>query len=442
MILGYIGVYFKEIYTVFMDMAPYFFFGLTVAGILHVFMKKEFIARHLQKDNVFSVIKAALLGVPLPLCSCGVVPAALSLRKSKASEGATVAFLISTPQTGADSIIATFGLLGIVFAVFTPFAALASGIMGGLMTLIWRSGQRQEVVPSDAAIDCNICFEKNPHSHSLLEKVKKMAVYAYREFLDDISVRLGIGIAISAVIALVVPDNFFAHYVSNDFVSMLLMIAVGIPLYVCATASLPIALALIDKGISPGAALVFLTVGPATNAATIMLIASSMGKRVVTIYVGSIAVMAIINGYILNAIFKATGAPLPMIGHVHEGHVHGPAHALVPTLFAAVFAVILAASFFRRARETVMPGIVRLFSRAPSPAAQSRYEEHTLIIEGMSCMKCRNKVAAALKAVPGVNETQVDLVSCTAKVNGSVTTERLVEAVEKAGYKAIDKSLR
>jgi uncharacterized membrane protein YraQ (UPF0718 family)/copper chaperone CopZ len=442
MILGYSGVYFKELYTVFMDMAPYFFFGLAVAGILHVFMKKEFIARHLQKDNFLSVIKAALLGVPLPLCSCGVVPAALSLRKSKASEGATVAFLISTPQTGADSIIATYGLLGIVFAVFTPFAALASGIAGGLMTLIWRSGQRQEVLPSDAAFDCNICFEKNPHSHSLLEKVKKMAVYAYREFLDDISVRLGIGIAISAVIALVVPDNFFAHYVSNDFVSMLLMIAVGIPLYVCATASIPIALAMIDKGLSPGAAFVFLTVGPATNMATITLIATTMGKRIVTIYLGVIAVMAIINGTILNIVFKTTGAPLPVIEQVHAGHMHGAHHALLPTLFAAAFSVILAASFFRRARETVMPGLVRLFSRASSAAAQGRYEEHTLIIEGMSCMKCRNKVAAALKAVPGVSEAQVDLVSCTAKVNGSASTERLIEAVEKAGYKATDKPIR
>jgi len=442
MILGYIGVYFKELYTVFMDMAPYFFFGLTVAGVLHVVMKKEFIARHLQKDNVFSVVKAALLGIPLPLCSCGVVPAALSLRKSKASEGATVAFLISTPQTGADSIIATYGLLGIVFALFTPFAALLTGIVGGIMTLVLPGRRQEGVLLSAAGFDCNICFEKDPHRHSLLEKIKGMAVYAYKDFFDDISVRLAVGIVLSAVMALVIPDNFFSQYLGNEFVSMLVMIVIGIPLYVCVSASIPIALAMIAKGLSPGAAFVFLAVGAATNIATITLVASTMGKRIVTIYLGVVAVMAIINGTILNIIFRTTGAPLPVIEQVHAGHVHGAHHALLPTLFAAAFSVILAASFFRRARETVMPGIVRLFRHSPTAAAQSRYEEHTLIIEGMSCMKCRNKVAAALKAVPGVNEAQVDLVSCTAKVNGSASTERLVEAVEKAGYKATDKSLR
>jgi len=435
MISGYIADYFKELYTVFMDMAPYFFFGLTVAGILHVLMKKEFIVRHLQKDNFLSVIKAAILGVPLPLCSCGVVPTALSLRRNRASEGATLAFLISTPQTGADSIIATFGLLGIVFAVFTPFAALASGIAGGLMTLLWRGMQRQ-ALPSAAAFDCNSCFEKDPHRHSLLEKLKGMAVYAYHEFLDDISVRLGIGIAVSAIITLVVPDDFFARYMGNDFVSMLIMIAVGIPLYVCATASIPIALAMIDKGLSPGAAFVFLTVGPATNMATIMLIATTMGRRIVTIYLGTIAVMAIINGTILNFIFKATGAPLPVIEHVHEGHVHGPAHALVPTLFAAIFAVILAASFFRRARETLVPAVARLFSRAAPAAAENRYVAYTLTVGGMTCTKCRNKVAAALKAVPGVREVEVDLATHIAKVKSSMSSQdKLVKAVEDAGYK-------
>ena len=254
--MNYISVYFKELYTVFMSMAPYFFFGLTVAGILHVFMKKEFIARHLQRDSFISVIKGALFGVPMPLCSCGVVPATLSLRKSGASEGASVAFLITTPQTGLDSVIATYGLLGIVFAAFTPFATFFTGIAGGALTLIWR-GKLQRGSTAAGMPECNICFATGPHRHSLAEKAVIAAKYAYKEFLDDISVRLAIGIALSAVIALAVPDDFFSRYLSNDFLSMLLMIAVGIPLYVCATASLPIALALIDKGISPGAALVF-----------------------------------------------------------------------------------------------------------------------------------------------------------------------------------------
>jgi uncharacterized protein len=430
-IAGYIAEYFKELYTVFMNMAPYFFFGLTVAGVLHVLMKREFIVRHLQKDNAFSVVKAALLGVPLPLCSCGVVPAALSLRKNRASEGATLAFLISTPQTGADSIIATLGLLGVVFAVFTPFAALAAGIAGGLATLVWRGKGQEAAAPADD-FDCSICFEKGPHRHTLFDKVKGMAVYAYKDFLDDISVRLGIGIAISALITLVVPDNFFERYISSDFLSMLLMIAVGIPIYVCATASIPIALAMIAKGLSPGAAFVFLAVGPATNMATITLIASKMGKRVVTIYLSVIAGMALLNGTLLNLIFKITGAPLPVIENIHEGHMHGAHHGVVPEIFAVLFALILAASFFRRARETIGPTLSRMFPGAAP--ADGRPVEQTLFIVGMSCNKCRNKVAAALKMVKGAENVSVDLESGIARVMGTVAREKLIKAIEDTGY--------
>jgi uncharacterized protein len=430
-IAGYIAEYFRQLYTVFMDMAPYFFFGLTVAGALHVLMKKEFIVRHLQKDNFWSVFKAALLGVPLPLCSCGVVPAALSLRKNKASEGATLAFLISTPQTGADSIIATFGLLGIVFAVFTPFAALMTGMVGGLVTLVWR-GRAQPGSAAEASFDCNICLVKDPHEHSLWEKAKAMAVYAYKDFFDDISVRLAIGIALSALIALVVPDNFFARYVGNDFVSMLLMIAVGIPLYVCATASIPIALALIDKGLSPGAAFVFLTVGPATNMATITLIASAMGKRIVTIYLGVIAGMALLLGTLLNFVFSATKAPLPVIEHVHGHHLHTQGHPLVPTIVTVVFTAVLVASFYRRSRETVVPRLARLFSRKAPEGTEKTF---VLSIDGMTCTKCRNRVSAALRMVPGTGEVEVDLASKIAKVKGTAALEKLVKAVENAGYK-------
>jgi len=434
---GYTSEYLRELYSVFMSMAPYFFLGLTVAGILHVFMNKEFIARHLKKDNFVSVVKGALFGVPMPLCSCGVVPATLSLRKSGASEGAAVAFLISTPQTGLDSIVATYGLLGMVFAAYTPFATFFTGIAGGALTLLWRGKQRHESTAA-VATECNLCFATGPHRHTLAEKVLVMAKYAYHDFLDDISVQLVIGIALSAVIAFAVPDNFFSRYISNDFLSMLLMALVGIPLYVCATASLPIALALIDKGISPGAALVFLTVGPATNAASIMLIGSAMGRRVVTIYVSSVAVMAIINGYILNFIFKATGAPLPVIRHAHEGHVHGAASTLVPVLFAAVFALILAASLFRRAHEIIVLTTARIFRRSAPQAEGSGYSEHVLTIEGMTCVKCRNKVAAALKNVPGVENVSVDFKTRTAKVTSSCPREELIKTVKDAGYTVVN----
>jgi uncharacterized membrane protein YraQ (UPF0718 family)/copper chaperone CopZ len=425
--------YLKELYIVFMDMAPYFFLGLTVAGILHVFMNKEFIARHLQKNNFISVLKGALFGVPMPLCSCGVVPATLSLRKSGASEGASVAFLISTPQTGLDSIVATYGLLGMVFAAYTPFATFFTGIAGGALTLLWRGKQRQERT-SSLASECNLCFATGKHRHTFAEKVPAIAKYAYRDFLDDISVQLMFGIALSAVIAFAVPDDFFSRYIGSDFLSMLLMALVGIPLYVCATASLPIALALIDKGISPGAALVFLTVGPATNAASIILIASVMGKRVATIHVSSVAVMAFINGYILNFIFKATGAPLPAIGHAGETHAHNAAHELVPSLFAALFALMVAASLFRRARETVVPVFARIFSGTVPPGEEGPPAEHILIIEGMTCARCRSRISSELKKVHGINDVQVNLETRTVKVKATALRRELIKAVERAGF--------
>ncbi|MBN2038308.1 MAG: SO_0444 family Cu/Zn efflux transporter [Chitinispirillaceae bacterium] len=423
--------YIEEFAGVFSDMAPYFLFGLTVAGILHVLLKKEFILKHLQKNSIASVIKAALVGIPLPLCSCGVVPTALSLRKNRASEGATVSFLIATPQTGVDSIAATYGLLGLTFAVFTPFAALFAGIMGGFVTLLWRSNRPEEYV-SQEGFACNLCLNNTPHRHSLAEKTRAAASYAYKEFLDDISMRLLFGIAVSALIALLVPDDFFTTYLGNDFLSMLVMIIAGVPLYICATASIPIALALIDKGLSPGAALVFLTVGPATNAATITLIASEMGRRVLAIYLGVISIMAIVNGTVLNVIYRLTDAPLPTMSVSHLHHMDEINYfALILTI---LFTLIFAASLYRRTKERLLAYIVSRKKRAAAASGVHPPSETTLAIEGMTCNKCRNKVTLALRAVPGVSEVEVEVKSGSAKIQGTAVKQELVQAVEKAGY--------
>ncbi|MBN2188690.1 MAG: SO_0444 family Cu/Zn efflux transporter [Chitinispirillaceae bacterium] len=426
--------YGREFGNVFMAMAPYFLIGLSIAGVLHILLKKEFIVRHLHTHGIGSVFKAALFGIPLPLCSCGVLPTALSLRKNGASEGATVAFLIATPQTGVDSIAATYALLGLTFAVFTPFSALTAGVVGGFVTLVWRS-QRNVATGTASDVACNLCMQSGPHPHSLTEKIKGMASYAYREFLDDISIRLLAGIAISALIALLVPDDFFSRYLENDFLSMLVMIAVGIPVYICATASIPIALALIAKGLSPGAALVFLTAGPAANAATITLIASIMGRRVAAIYLGTIATMAIVNGTILNAVFRMTGAPLPTMdaGHGHH-HLHGEVE-LLPTILAIAFAFIFLASLYRRTAAHPRPWFVNRLFRPRSGQPADATTRQTIGIDGMTCSRCRNAVTLALTAVPGVYDAQVNLSAGIALVTGSASEADLAKAVEAAGYR-------
>ncbi|MCG7851792.1 MAG: permease, partial [Methanosarcinaceae archaeon] len=226
----------REIINTFIVMAPYLLLGLTFAGILHILFSKEFIIRHLGGNDLKSIVKAAVLGVPLPLCSCGVIPTALSLRKSNASTAATVSFLVSTPQTGIDSIIATYGMLGPVFAVFRPFAALVMGIGAGVATMIFCAkydSANHAAVPST---ECPMCFDPSPHKHMFHEKVRSMARYAYVDFLDDISIQLVVGIVLAGLITFFIPEDFFSRYIGNDFAEMALMIVGGIPLYVCATA--------------------------------------------------------------------------------------------------------------------------------------------------------------------------------------------------------------
>ncbi len=308
----------NEIFSTYISIAPYLFLGLLFAGLLHVVFKKDFVAKHLGKNNLFSVIKAAILGVPLPLCSCGVIPTALFLRKKKASKGATLSFLISTPQTGIDSIIATYGMMGPIFAIFRPLAAFVTGIVGGIVTNFVEKKDEPETLNIEEKFECDTCDVEEPHSHTVLERVTSGLNYAFVEFLDDITIQLIVGIIIAGFISFLIPDNFFADFGGGGFGGMLLMIAVGIPLYVCATASIPIAVSLILKGISPGAAFVFLVVGPATNAATITLISRALGKKLIAIYLTVISVFAILGGLLLNYIFDIVGKPEMLMTHHHE----------------------------------------------------------------------------------------------------------------------------
>jgi uncharacterized protein len=315
----------KEIQVVYFQMAPYLLFGLSVAGVLHVFFDRNFILRHLGKSDLASVVKAAILGVPIPLCSCGVIPTAVSLRKNGASKGATVSFLISTPQTGVDSVAATYGMMGPVFAIFRPLAAFLMGVVGG----VFVNGLAKKDVCCDheksdveAASNCKSCKVEagiKKETLSFTQKLRKFVYYAYFEFLDDISVNLVVGVVLAGLIAFVVPVDFFETYIKNEFLSMIIMIVAGIPLYICATASIPVAVALMMKGLSPGAAFVFLAVGPATNAATMTMIFKELGRHVFIIYISVIAVLSIVAGYALNYVFSLVGKydVIAML-HVHD----------------------------------------------------------------------------------------------------------------------------
>ncbi len=301
------------VYEVYLNIAPFLLIGLSFAGILHIFVGTEFITKYLGKKGLWSSVKASLLGVPMPLCSCGVIPTAFQLKKSGASSGATVSFLISTPQTGVDNIVLTYAMLGPIFAIFKPLYALVSGIIGGLVTDLFTYND-QEVSNLKAEATCtSACCSHKHEGHDSKTKRNKFAEffhYAYIEFLDDLAPQLVVGIILAGLIS-IIPNSLFSYVEGNYFFQILLVLLIGIPLYVCDTSSLPIALALFAKGLLPGAIFVFLVVGPATNIATITLIAKSMGRKIISVYLSVITITGVLGGLIVNYIYTVTKFPTP-----------------------------------------------------------------------------------------------------------------------------------
>jgi len=301
-------------------MAPYLLLGFSVAGFLSVLVPPKFVEKHLGSNKFLSIIKATAAGIPLPLCSCGVIPVAAGLKKSGASKGATTAFLISTPQTGIDSIMVTYGLMGPVFTIFRVGAAIVSGIIGGMTVSLSDTaeekttntkngnGNQPEAESEDTVKATEDRTEAtgnecNKIKHlTLKEKLIKAFSYGFSTLPKSIGGSLAGGILAAAFISAIIPPNFFQSIGGDSFLSMICMLLFGIPIYVCATSSVPVAAALMMKGISPGAALVFLMTGPATNAAAIATIHSMMGKKCTAVFLGSLAATSLGAGYLLNLI--------------------------------------------------------------------------------------------------------------------------------------------
>jgi hypothetical protein len=333
----------KEIWHTFSTAAPYILFGTFMAGFIHIFFDREKVVKHLGKPGFKSVFLAALFGIPLPLCSCGVLPTAMSLRKNGASKGATLSFLISTPETGVDSIFLSYALLDPLMTIFRPFAALITAIAAGVSENLF--GKKDKPAPAPKEEKCVFCEkEGHEHDHTFLSKFIHSMEYAFVDLLGDIALWLVIGISIGGVITYFAPASLIENYLGYGWPAMLLMLLIGIPLYICASASTPIAAALIAKGMSPGVALVFLLAGPATNTAGIITIAKFMGKRSVFIYLAAISACSIGLGFLLNYIYKIFHIDiLTVLGkgsHSHLAHNAG--------LFAAPLLIILMINATRR----------------------------------------------------------------------------------------------
>ena len=324
---------FFDFWNTTLEMSPYLLFGFFVAGLLSAFVSRRFVETHLGGRGILSVIKASLFGVPLPLCSCSVIPVSMSLRKHGATKGSTISFLLSTPQTGMDSIFVTFSLLGAVFAIFRPIIAFLTGIIGGILVDTFAHGDAEPLPSLQENENISALHEK--FSHRLSRGLK----YGFVTLPSDIGRAVIIGLFVAALISAFVPDNFFADKLGRGIFPMFVMMVTGIPVYVCATASVPVAAAMILKGLTPGAAFVFLMTGPATNAATIVTIWKVLGKTVALIYLATVAGLAILSGLFLD--FLAPNINLAVASRVH---IHPD--SMLTIAFKYVCAILLMALLF------------------------------------------------------------------------------------------------
>ena len=291
---------------VFAMMAPWLVFGFLMAGIVAVLIPRNWVNRVMGgSSGILGILRAVAIGIPLPICSCGVLPIAAGLRKHGAGKGPTAALLVSTPQTGIDSILATYGLMGPVFAIARPVAAALTGIVGGMVVSAVGGEDAETVVTEDA----------QPGSRG----IKAILWQAYRRLLGSVAKPLAVGLAISALVTVLVPDGFFAEaFGGRDWLAMPAMAVIGFPMYVCSTASIPIAASLVLKGVSPGAAFVFLMVGPAMNAISVTTVSSLIGSKATVAYVATIVVGAILCGCAVNLFTDAAGGAGTVTCASHE----------------------------------------------------------------------------------------------------------------------------
>lgn len=392
-------------------MSPYLLLGFLIAGLLKAYVPKEKYIGHIVQPTFRSVLWAALAGVPLPLCSCGVIPAGIALRKEGAGKGAVVSFLISTPQTGVDSIAATCSLLGMPFAIIRPLAAFITGLAGGAAT-----NRFDATVSANDIINC-----KEEANYEGKSKFMQALYYAFVEMLQNIGKWLIIGILFAGLIAIFLPDGIFSTYLHNPLLNMLIVLAVAVPTYTCATGSIPIAAALMMKGLSPGAALVFLMAGPATSIASIMLIGNALGKRTLLIYIGTIIAGAMLFGLAIDYVMPANWFDISLMNHdlLHVHHHDG-------------------FSWFNMACSVVLISlIINAFiqNKIYSLKLKKKTNMATVYkIGGMTCNHCKATVEKALANLDGVTSVQVDLSGGVAYVEGSPGDEVVRQTVESLGF--------
>ena len=423
--MNYIHSFWSELVYILTEMSPYLIIGFVFAGLLHLIFPKKMVRKYVGQNNLRSVFNASLIGVPLPLCSCGVIPTGISLYKHGASKASTVSFLISTPQTGVDSIFVTYSLLGLPFAIIRPIVAFVTGLFGGMVT------KRVDSTSSVIIPENNENVDEMPKG--FYPKIKEMFRYSFVEFLQDISKWLIIGLLISAVIAAIVPDDFFADKLPNNFVGMLIILVISGPVYICATASVSLAAVLMMKGFSPGAALVLLMAGPATNAATITMIGKVLGKKSLISYLGTIITGALLAGLFIDYILPPEWFKLSE----HFGHMGHNHQEMIPIWLKTGSAVLLSLLILNGYLQKYLTS--RKINMEALVSAESVFDSEsitTIQVGGMTCNHCKENIENSIKSVKGVEEVEVDLITGIVNIRGkSFDLKKILTGIKDIGYK-------
>ncbi len=425
---------FYQAWSLTIEMAPYLLLGFLAAGFLHVFIPIDIIGRHLGRESVPSVFKASLFGVPIPLCSCGVLPVAASIRKSGASKSATLSFLITTPVTGVDSLMATWALLGWAFTIIRLITSIIIGFVSGfIMIFIFKMNNNQAVDDIDDSCDVSSCCgsecaPKDAATKStetkFIANLKKALHYAFVELPGSFSGSLLFGLILAGIISYLLPPELVKQHLGAGILGIITATLIAIPLYVCSTGSIPIAAAMIATGFSPGAALAFLIAGPATNTIAILTIKKLLGKMAIFVYISTIFIGAIGFGLILD-FFNIQWLAVSIMSHMDHGY------SLFKIICAVILLAIILPLYVKEKRD-------KYFNKIEIDGDES-INSMILSTPDISCNHCVNTVKKTLSQFSEIDNVAVDVNSKKVSItlNGDIDKEKILSAMKEAGYPSL-----
>jgi uncharacterized membrane protein YraQ (UPF0718 family) len=349
--MSQLTAFLRETWMLTAEMAPYLLLGFLIAGLLRVFFTEAWVQRHLGQRGFYQICKSVVIGIPLPLCSCGVIPVAAGIRRSGGQRGAVAAFTASTPQTGVDSIAASVGMLGWAFTGVRLLVAFVNGIVAGLVVERWGDGKKKDASAEEASEEGSCCANAEEtgqsccHDDSATEsdsahdagksfgrKLAEGFEFGLVTLPRDLAGALIVGLLIAGVISSLVPADFFEGFPGGLVGSYVALTVISLPLYVCSTGSIPMAYSFLQAGLSPGAVIIFLIGGPATNTATVSALWKMIGARGTIGYILSIIVTSWVFAFIID---------LSGVSFLIRSEVEG--HAMGPGLFQQAMGVVLVA---------------------------------------------------------------------------------------------------